>query len=198
MSRFHVGRSPEKERVRTLAYSKVSPKGWRDGYHIVIASRECGDIKYLLSMGVSPQKIVACDIDPIARKNARKLGVVISASPDIVQTVRLMLVYAGRENIASINVDLCGQVHMVSQILTEIFEAALPFGGIHQDTQVFTTYSRNRNKDGINGAKKQEYYSKLFKTMNHLYRRGKPVAFDNYQSWTVQGGSGTPMCMAIL
>src|ERR1700676_4106432 len=88
--------SPGKEAARAVGYDDIPRHKFYQGYHIVIASRECGDIKYLLNNGVSPKQIIACDMDPKALSAARKLGVVIAGHPRIASSISLTTLWMYR------------------------------------------------------------------------------------------------------
>ena len=49
--------SPGKAKARTWGYAALKRPQLYSGYHIVIASRDCGDIRYLLSCGVHADHI---------------------------------------------------------------------------------------------------------------------------------------------
>lgn len=138
-----TGMSPTKTAVRAESYSAVARRDFYSKVHIVIASRECGDIKFLLAHGVQPNKIVACDLDPIAVEEARKLGVTISPHGDIRETVVWAFREYGKKNIASINVDLCCGLWDGMPILRGVLDL-----GVNKTIKVFFTYRRGR-RDGF-------------------------------------------------
>jgi hypothetical protein len=123
-------------------------------YHIVIASRECGDIKALIAMGASPKRIIACDLDQYARMTARRLGCIVSPMGNIVATVEWAIRYFGRKNIASVNVDLCFGLMRCMNILQQVYAC-----GLSKETKVFLTFCRNR-AGSIANDKRAEFFRK--------------------------------------
>ncbi len=129
--------SPGKAMARTWFYSHIPRGSLYSGMHIVIASRDCGDIKYLLSIGVNADQIIACDIDPLARIEASKYGVIVSDYPRIEDTVRwAQAVYGNR--LISVNVDLCCSLLNAAESAAEVLEARIPFTSL--------TYQRGRDR----------------------------------------------------
>lgn len=106
----YPGSSEGKNHARAAAYGSIRQSLFKQGYHVVIASRECGDIHYLKSKGIKPDKIIACDRDPVAVEQARAEGVLIpegEAAFDIVLASAWALAKFGKR-VATVNVDLCG------------------------------------------------------------------------------------------
>src|SRR5665213_1929153 len=134
--------SPGKMAARAVAYDSISRKDFWTKKHIVIASRECGDIRYLLSMGVSPDNIIACDTDPSALTEAMKLGVHASPLHSIEETVRCAMQFKYYHRIASINVDLCFSMVKGLPTLISVCRHINPLW----NGKLFYTFERARDK----------------------------------------------------
>lgn len=176
--------SGPKEAARSFAYMQVQRQPMFKGYHIVIASTECGDIKYLLSLGVDPSKIIVCDTNRKALAAAKEFGVVISPHKNIINTIDWACDTFGSKNIASINVDLCATLFKGLQILSKAFSPK-----IHKNTKIFFTYRRGR--DDLNS----ENRALVANGMLTIFR--KEFNQFNYQSHTVES-IGSPMCMVTM
>jgi hypothetical protein len=175
--------SPGKIAVRAATYAAIPRKKLYEGYHVVISSRECGDIKFLLGIGISPTKIIACDVDARARSAARKLGVVVSPFNDIVDTTFWAAIKYKSKNIATVNVDLCMCLIRGTAILTKVLSR-----GLHPDTQVMFTYAVGR--DSMHSNKERLAY----------FREQTPQGIKNhyyYQSFT-KDSVGCPMSTLTL
>ena len=178
---MYPGNSPGKSYARMVAYSyalkKLGKRRFNTMKHIVIASVECGDIRYLVEHGVPPKNIIACDVDWSARSSASMWDVIVSNSSSIEDTV---LEY--QNNIATVNVDLCAALTKGGSVLGNVLDNRPP-GSI-----VFYTYFRAR--DGMYSQEQRTSY------LTRIAGK-KPVRQLQYQSSTYNSG-GSPMCMAIL
>ncbi len=135
-----------KARVRAQYYSIPTHQRFYEGKHIAIASRDCGDIKYLLAHGVAPANIIVCDRDPIAQIACKRdyPGLTWAPSPkhrDIVDTVQWAVDTFGAQAIATVNVDLCESLATTLPVLQAVFET-----GLALSTVVALTYARGRDK----------------------------------------------------
>ena len=171
--------SPGKHRVRSWEYSLLKRPDLYTKHHIVIASKDCGDIRYLLSLGVAPSKIIACDIDPAARVKAKEFGVVVSPYPSVQDTV--LWAIASGFKIASINVDLCASLVEACPILAPVLDAATCLQAAA--CLVFFTYRRGRD------AAVLRRYSKLHaddaRKLYLMVEAGRfPDLTDTYHSFT--------------
>jgi hypothetical protein len=151
----YAGNSPEKEFARAhhygSLYRRLGRARFTSRYHIVIASRECGDIHYLLPLGVPKNRIIACDTDKFARMAARKLGVIVSPEPDIEDTIIWAYQQYGNK-IASINVDLCGTVLTGAPIVDNVLSHSPRY------SDVYFTFMRAR--DGMRPKKRLAYLTR--------------------------------------
>src|ERR1700678_3345278 len=86
------GDTPGKQRARDALYQlatiDVGPKRFSEEINVIVASRFCGDVKYLLARGSVPSNILACDTDELSRVAAASHQVLISPHPDIIDTMR--------------------------------------------------------------------------------------------------------------
>ena len=152
VSIYRENNSPGKIATRAHGYSLLTRVQLFNGIHIVIASRECGDIKFLLSLGVKAKNIIACDIDPVARANAKALGVVVSPRETIQDTVTWAFAKHGRK-IVSVNADLCMSVINGTPILKAVLEnIRAMIGGKSSQIIVMFTYARYRDSVVIKGT----------------------------------------------
>lgn len=71
--KIYKGNGTAKRQARTKCYTSIPYDLLMNGEHVVIASRECGDIKLLLEMGVNNNQIYAFDKDVTALKEAFNL-----------------------------------------------------------------------------------------------------------------------------
>ena len=188
MALFH-GMSPTKTAVRAESYSTVARRDFYNKVHIVIASRECGDIKFLLAHGVQPDKIVACDLDPIAIEEARKLGVTVSPYGDIRETITWAFRTVGKKNIASINVDLCCGLYDGLPILRGVLDQ-----GINKTIKVFFTYRRGRRDGFKNDVQREHYLQSSSRTVKFVRDVAKILP---YFSWH-KNSTGSAMGVAIF
>lgn len=174
-------RSPGKIAARAWCYSKVRPNKLYRDKHIVIASRECGDIRYLIQdLGVAPRNILACDIDPVAMQSAALWSVEVSSQPNIVKTVAVAKSSIGLTKLASINVDLCMTIDRGAPILNDVLDQA------GRMVPVFFTFLRGRD----NMSSTEERLTKLEGLLT------APIQdFFCYQSST-RTSVGSPMCVA--
>lgn len=186
---MYSGNSPAKSVARTIGYDHVlANHGYRrfvDGVHVVIASRDCGDIRYLVEHNVLPKNIVACDIDVEARKSAQAWGVLVSQLPTIEETVSVLP--ATDAKVSSINVDLCLTLKNGLPILIEVLESAHSMK--NRPTILFTF---QRCRDDMSSS--LERYKALTKSVR-FYR--KKVRFHNYVS-SSYNSKGSPMCLAMM
>jgi hypothetical protein len=176
-----VFESPAKIRVRAQAYERVGRQALFGKYHIVIASQACGDIKFLLGLGVQASRIIACDIDPIARHRASRYGIVVSPYPDIAKTVQWANDRHGSKNIASINVDLCHILKVGIPILDRCLDCK-----ISPNCMIFFTFLRGR-VDGMQKKEREELLETFYAIKQCL----------PYNSYT-KDKRGANMCLAIL
>lgn len=188
MTLFH-GMSPTKTAVRAECYSCLPRRHFYGKTHIVIASRECGDIKFLLDHGVSRDKIVACDLDAGARAEATKLGVTMSPHGDIRETVAWSFHVVGKKNIASINVDLCCGLWDGMPILKGVLDL-----GITKTIKVFFTYRRGR-RDGFKNDDLRAGFLSASSQTNKFQRN--VVKILPYFSWH-KNSTGSAMGVAIF
>jgi len=131
--------------ARAWGYALLQRAKLYSMFHIVIASQDCGDIRFLLGLGVRPDRIIACDIDPKAVEIARTFGVIISPLPRIEHTVAWAQVQ--RFAIGSINVDLCCSLLGGVNILGPILAAAAPL--------TLFTFRRGRDSTLLKRQKEQ-------------------------------------------
>jgi hypothetical protein len=197
-SGIYSGNSPGKTIVRAESYGwllrKLGEDRFLSGYHLVIASRDCGDIDFLLTCGVNPRHIIACDLDPVARNLAKGHGVIVSPEPSIEETVPCAVRIYGARNIASINVDLCsplrswGRANGAAILKSVLDETPL-------STVVFFTFYRSR--DGIydrpHSLRKRLIYLRQIIGQDEIIQKAYP-----YQSRTRNRPVGSPFCTLIL
>lgn len=182
---LYQGFSPQKTMARSTAYSQIPRSKFYSGKHVVIASRECGDIRWLLDCGISPSNIIACDLDYAAIQAARKFRVRISPHESIEATAEWALRTFGKE-VASINVDLCVSLKYgippLRTVLEHRFRSERKF-------PVFYTFMRGR-RDGMtnDGAR----HVRLVFGVGNAIRLWIP-----YTSFT-QESQGSPMCMTVF
>lgn len=164
-----------------------NPTKFHNGTHIVISSRECGDILFLREREVKKSNIIACDLDKLARQAAWRLGVRVSPYPDIVDTVKWAIDLRGKEDIASVNVDLCGHVRSGCRVMENILRQ------VGRDTSVFLTFVRGRDEGMYSTEDRIDYLA------DHLqfYR---PIPQDNYFCYqsSTDTSRGAPMCAFVL
>ncbi len=183
------GISPEKSRVRAAAYSYLSKKQFYTRIHVVIASRECGDIHYLLQHKVPAKNIIACDTDPLAVEAARELGV--PAFQEDIRATAKWAVDKYKSKVASLNIDLCNSVNKGAPILREIV-GGLPWIGF--PAKVFFTYARYH--DGrCNGDRERLAIAREAAYCNQS--KANILAEMPYQSWTATS-KGSPMTTMVF
>ena len=184
MSLYHGDKnlpSPPKELTRSWLYSSINRHDFFNKQHVVIASRECGDILFLKKFGVKNENIIACDKDTVALRRAKKLGVFTYAYPKVVNEVSTDIIatakwaaYLYKANLASINVDLCVNLKTGLPILNEILALKLS-----KKTKVFFTFSRRSGRLGPvelrNDASRHAYLEQ---------QTGKKWEIFPYISWT--------------
>lgn len=144
-----------KTNARKVMYNTIDHATFFNKTHIVIASQICGDIKWLLSRGVRKDRIIACDLDPVARANARKLGVVVSPYDSLENTIR----WAIQEKyvLASVNADLCGKLGAkTTKILDEVLTLVQDL-----NVSVFVTFLRGM-KDGMVGSEERKAFFQCY------------------------------------
>ena len=182
-------KSPGKQTARNWVYAKSSvnlPKRFLSGTHVVISSRECGDIHHLMEgYGIKKSNIIACDLDKVARQEAWKLGVRLSPYPDIVDTFKWAIDLRGKEDIASVNVDLCGNVKSGAPIVQRVLQLA------DEDTDVFYTFVRGRDEGMYSTEDRIQYLSEYL---------SYPITRNDYMSYqsSTDTSRGAPMCAVIL
>lgn len=173
--------------ARAWAYAPLAQKraSFFSQRHIVIASRECGDIAYLLALGVRKSHILACDIDPHAVKAARKLGVPCFAG-DIASATRTYINLHGARAIGSVNVDLCVTLCAGVPILRDTVYTT----GLALHTPVFYTFTRNRDR----------WHSTEERIAHLSAEMMQDVGADDYFTYqsSTRDSIGTPMCVAKL
>jgi hypothetical protein len=174
--------SPGKEGVRALAYSNVQRKLMFQGYHIVVPSRQCGDIRLLLALGISRKRIIAADIDPLAMRAAAKFGVILSPFGDIAQAVEWANQVYGMRNIASVNVDLCFGLNKGIKVLQRVFDAR-----VSVNAKILFTFLRGRDKMTSTEERLRYFDSRIHGRQEHY----------SYKSFT-KDSIGSPMSMVVL
>lgn len=184
---MYAGNSPQKAARRADAYGGLSRQDFLRKLHIVIASRDCGDIKFLLEHGVPADNIIACDIDSRAMVEAHHLGVQRSPYPDIVHTVVWALKEYGARAIASINIDLCDSLRSTLSILLQILGWLDSTRG--NNITVWLTFSRGR-QDGFRSEQARRTYLGI-----HTPSEWIITEYQTYQSWSYLT-KGYPMCLA--
>ncbi len=191
----YSGNSPQKSKVRSAAYANINRKALYGKSHVVIASRDCGDIKLLLACGVKPSMIVACDIDTTARKNAEKLGVVVSPFATITETVKWC--YETDRKLASINCDLCGTLATGFNIFKDICDLV----DIYKDYKVviFYTFLRARDSDFLFRNVREALIAAPYDDQRKeiVSNARTIVEWQEYQSWT-EKNNGSPMVMVTV
>lgn len=183
----YAGNSPQKSARRAEAYSSLSRQDFLTKKHIVIASRDCGDIKFLQEHGIPNDNIIACDIDQVAVDKARKLGIRHAFNADIVDTVDATIKIFGHHKIATINVDLCSGIRVGIVSLTKIIRL-LDWISCNNKIEVWLTFCR---RDKLNDKQR----IKIIK--NNISNNWK-VRYNYYQSWTATKKVGSPMCLLQL
>ncbi len=181
----YAGNSLGKDMARSTAYYHLlsKEKGFHDKIHIVIASRECGDIQFLLSQGVRRDRIVACDIDPVARERAASYDI-LAVGADIIETIEWVNANFSPKEIGSVNLDLCGTIPKTVAILNAVMKL----------TQCPIFYTFIRGRDGVTSSdarkallrKRVEYQCDI-----------KDNLWLEYQSNTLTS-TGSPMCLCVL
>lgn len=179
---------PGKDAARGFCYASISRTDFFGKTHIVIASRECGDIHYLLRYGVKRSNIIACDIDPVAVERARRTGV-RSFDGTIEDCVDWYLSSHSYKGLATVNVDLCRTLDATGSVLDDVLCTLSSHSRHSNGVRVFFTFYRSRDHVGRHGG------SRLARLNATLVRSGVHVedswCFD-YQSWTA-GSRGSPM-----
>lgn len=132
MSNSYCGETPAKASERARAYQNLSRAKLLKGYHVVIASTACGDIKHLKSLGVPANQIIACD------------------RRDIIATTQWALEMFGGK-LASVNVDLCMTLPkglpILKAVLKEITKSTLYNDNSPGMVPVFFTFLRGRDSN---------------------------------------------------
>lgn len=183
--------SPGKEAARGFFYSQLSRRDFLTKHHILIASREVGDVKYLLRWGVRARNIIACDIDDQAVCNARKLGV--RALPYSIQdTVGWYLDRYGSKNLASISVDLCWTINYGAPVLNEVLGRL--YFRVPDRVLVGFTFCRSRYSLPPYAS---TYASAINFHLIHTNRTADDGRSFHYQSWT-RSSVGSPMTITTL
>lgn len=180
---MYSGVSPQKSEARAWAYNHVEKNSFFNKTHIVIASRECGDIKWLLEHGVSKDKILSCDTDSIARATSKKYGVQQSPYQTIEGTVAWFAKNYGTNALASVNVDLCKTLPKGGEILNKVIEY------VPMSVPVFFTFCRYRDRMH-SSAERMRYFRK------RIYSEVTPK-IKEYQSIT-KDSIGSPMTVVVI
>lgn len=196
----YSGNSPGKSDVRAWAYNHVQKKmGARfyTGTHIVISSKECGDIRYLVEHNVPKSNIIACDTDIEARRAALSWGVRLSNKEAIHETTEAF----AEDNLASVNVDLCNPLPYSMHILIYTLNA---LKRCKHKVPVLYTFLKGRDdmRGDWNGEETQRdayIEDRLSGLLTGVTKRmySKVIAYRNYQSNTYNR-YGSPMRVAIL
>jgi hypothetical protein len=177
------GDTPGKQRARDVLYQlatvDVGPKRFSEEINVIVASRFCGDVKYLLARGSLPSNILACDTDELSRAAATSHGVSVSPHPDIIDTMRWAYEQY-RDRIATLNFDLC---HTILRV--DLLEEALRY----TPTKTTALYTFMRGRDGMNSLQER---------LGYLTRNIRAnIRYLNYQSNT-KDNAGSPMCIAAI
>lgn len=192
----YPGNSPGKSRVRTLGYDfalkKIGAERYSAGRHIVIASEDCGDIRFLVEHNIPHGNIIACDINYRAVQAAIPWGVKAWAL-SIQDAVKEALIPNNDviHDIATINVDLCNSLDKGWPILREVLRAA--WKAPKKPIVFFTFAKRGR----IRGDVMRELYLETSIKESKLWWYKGVKAFHSYMS-TTHMSNGSPMTMAIL
>ncbi len=186
----YSGNSPQKAARRAWAYGDLKRCDFLRKKHIIIASRECGDIHFLKEHGVSGNNIIACDTDPIAIREAHWLGAMHSPHSDIANTVSWALDQFGASEIASINVDLCDGLRAGLIVLQEIFDI-LDYVPDGNKIPVWLTFFRGR-QDRFHSDKARRQHAR-----RNLPTHWQITKYDDYTSWS-STNIGSPMCLMQL
>lgn len=186
----YAGNSLGKDMARSYAYNLLASEKSFFGYdHFVIASRECGDIKFLLSHGVKPANIFACDIDPLAREAARALGLT-NVFGDIVEALKN---YKG-EKLGSINLDLCGTLPGCREIVRSVYALARQHDS-SSDWYIRTFLTFTRGRDSMQSSCERKKY--LLASIDCESGSFERTTWIEYHSNTLNR-RGSPMAMALL
>jgi hypothetical protein len=181
---LYRGDTPGKKKARDTLYQlatiDIGPKRFSEEINVIVASRFCGDIKYLLSRGSPLSNILACDTDEQSRVMAASYGVPISPHPDIADTMRWAHQQYG-DKVATVNFDLC---HTVLKV--DLLEKVLEYTPI--STTVLYTFMRGRADKMHSQQERLDYLSRNIRAN---------IRYTNYQS-NSDGNVGSPMCAAIL
>lgn len=188
---FHRGKlsqSRGKSLVRSFCYNSISNVDFKSKKHIVIASTECGDVKYLLAHGVYIENIIACDFGTKASleacDKARSLGIELVFNLSIEDAVEAAMDVVGPGKIGSVNVGLCGSVRTGIPVLKKVIKVL-----DKSKSKVFFTFIR-RN-DGFSGNSRRLFVRK------ELGIKIPESSFLDYQSWTVEN-HGAAMTAVIV
>lgn len=183
----YPGDSKGKSAARAYFYNLLTSKKLHEGYHVVIASQFCGDIKYLLGLGVRPERIIACDIDPIARENAGKLGIIVSPFPTIEATSSFAQgpLFKRNGKLASVNVDLCCTLPFAVETMRKVM--------FHVGYQPLISLTYSRYRDDMRGnIERLRYMDREFSgDMPHTYMEYVSKRDDR------DGPGCSPMAIAI-
>jgi hypothetical protein len=196
MSKFEYrGESTGKIWGRAIAYGRIDCEPLYNDYHIVVAGL-CGDIDYLLNVGVDPGHIIACDKKPEYLEAARARGVIIPPDEigyDLVRTTAWAV--QGGKQLASHNTDLCTSLIQSVPILRQCLDlieksprwtlcrCAFTFLCAHDPG-----LGKDENEENP-GQKRIDYFNKIV--------RRPLVRYEAYQSWT-KTSRGSPMCVVFL
>ncbi len=132
---------------------------FKNGYHIMISGKDCGDIKQAIQiLGLSPNRIIACDILPEARKKAQDYRV-IQLNQTIQNTVESAVQKFGAFNISTINVDLCVSLVNGLPILQEVLENSK-----QTRAMIFFTFFVSRGLDFLTFNGEQKHYKEILKS----------------------------------
>lgn len=180
--------SPGKAKARSWGYALLKRPDLYQKHHIVIASRDCGDIRYLLGLGVEPNRIVACDIDPVARAMAKQYGVTVSPHPRIEDTVKWAQAMGWA--LGSVNVDLCCSLLDAAPI------AGAVLGVLQGTVLALLTYRRGRDATVL-GCRPEEMPDTSRMEYLAVHTKCKPNATETYHSFT-RTNQGSAMGVAAF
>jgi hypothetical protein len=189
-SNGYQGDSPGKMRARANGYGLLNRASMYGGMHIVVAGG-CGDILYLLQMGVPANHIIACDKSAECVRKASMHGVIIPPK-GAAKFIDRAVVWAADKyhNIASINVDVFGTLSTSLNLMIDILDTC----GERGRHSLFM-YTIGMRGDGL--SKDATEINPGFRRIHHFKKHTgvKELAgVESYQSWTKER-SGSPMCV---
>lgn len=189
----YKGNTPEKTMSRLFGYGngcfyfKGEKSFITEGYHLIVASRDCGDIRFLKSIGVPTSHILACDIDWFSRERAAEYGVIVSPVNTIESATEWAVEKFGN-SLATVNVDLCLTADKMAPIVRKICKI------VPKTTQILTTFQAARDRGlswylwpditrisrfmGNNFPKRNEDEPATFRYLSHGYLPMLTMVFD--------------------